>query len=220
MGGFGLVFLGCLGTLPVAIKRNRFDRPSKFIEEELQQIHKIGSHPNIVSCLGYFRDHSGLNIVLEFMPETLNDIINKKSWANIVLFFTQTVDALAFIHSKSIIHRDVKPLNILVSETTAKLADFGTSKVIFKQQYENEHTTVRSGYTKMAPETKKGNYSPASDFFGIGVIMNQIISGGHIGYQTPQLAKLAAELMYKDPNSRPNAQAILVCLRSMNGKLR
>jgi glycogen synthase kinase 3 beta len=85
------------------------------------------------------KDDVYLNLLLEFLPATLYKVIRVAQkekrimpWIEIKLYVYQTLRALAFIHSKGICHRDVKPQNLLVNPLTGtlKICDFGSAKVI------------------------------------------------------------------------------------------
>ena len=142
-GGFGVVFKAkhkqnAKGT--VAIKRILLD--PNYINRELEILTQI-KHPNCVAYQGHFLEEDSetgvyLNIVMDFWPINLrhlilsNDFHAIKTENHIKHYGRQLIQALAYLHSKSICHRDVKPQNVLVDSKTSKLVlcDFGSAKKI------------------------------------------------------------------------------------------
>ena len=98
-----------------------------------------------------------LNLVLEFVPKTLFQVAQEQtqskelSLLNIKLYIYQTLRSLAYIHTKGICHRDIKPQNLLVNPETheLKLCDFGSAKIL--QKGESNVAYICSRYYR-APE--------------------------------------------------------------------
>jgi len=139
-GTFGLVYEGCL--LPqeekVAIKKVLQD--PQYRNRELEIIREL-NHRNVVDLKFYYheviRGEKFLYLIMEHMPDSLNRVIRRLNnhkrytpmiYVRVIMF--QLFRALAYIHSLSICHRDIKPQNILIDPRTAvtKLCDFGSSK--------------------------------------------------------------------------------------------
>ncbi|KAG0145417.1 hypothetical protein CROQUDRAFT_93893 [Cronartium quercuum f. sp. fusiforme G11] len=151
-GSFGVVFSARLvqgsvhpsGEEDVAIKKVLQDK--RFKNRELQ-IMKLLSHPNVVDLRAYFystgdkpkRDEVFLNLVIEFVPETVyrasrhySKLKQVMPMLNIKLYMYQLLRSLAYIHSLGICHRDIKPQNLLLNPITGilKLCDFGSAKIL------------------------------------------------------------------------------------------
>jgi serine/threonine-protein kinase len=152
----------------------------------------------------------------------------------------RVAEALAYAHARGVIHRDVKPANILVdwSSDVIKLADFGLARM-------GEHTQTRSGVTLgspdyMAPEQLAGGaVGPAADLYGLGATLFELLAGrrphqaDNLGALLravaaerapnlallrpdlePDLARVVMQCLAKDPAARPGDAAKLAALLS------
>ncbi|GMY13345.1 shaggy-related protein kinase epsilon isoform X1 [Fagus crenata] len=145
-GSFGIVFQAkCLETgETVAIKKVLQDK--RYKNRELQTM-RLLDHPNVVSLKHCFfstteKDELYLNLVLEYVPETVYRVAKHYSKANqrmpmiyVKLYTYQICRALAYIHGAiGVCHRDIKPQNLLVNPHThqVKLCDFGIAKVLLE----------------------------------------------------------------------------------------
>jgi cyclin-dependent kinase len=145
------------------------------------QILKEISHKHIIELVSTFKDIEGrLVLVFPYMPLTLGKVINSGSVAYPVIrnCFRDLFAALEFLHSNGIIHRDVKPSNVLLGSATgpARLSDFGTSwHPAFSLQDEPvKHKVLEVGTTcYRAPETLFGNrsYDSSLDMWAAGTML-------------------------------------------------
>ena len=99
------------------------------------KLHSSLDHPNIVKFYGFYEKDKHINLVMEYMNGgTLFEYMNKIrkiSLKEAVSFLVDIIDAVTYLHQRSIVHRDIKPENIVLgSEGVAKLCDFGWSAVV------------------------------------------------------------------------------------------
>ena len=98
---------------------------------EIENQYTCRKHPNIVQLYEGIYNDNYLYIIMEYCSGFSLDIIEDKlDWKDIKHYYQQVTKALIYIHSKNIIHRDIKPLNILLSDNTnkiIKIIDFGLS---------------------------------------------------------------------------------------------
>ncbi|KAL5218010.1 hypothetical protein ABZP36_018694 [Zizania latifolia] len=189
-GSFGVVYQAkCRETGEiVAIKKVLQDK--RYKNRELQIMHML-DHPNIVGLKHYFfstteRDELYLNLVLEYVPETVNRIARHYNRMNqqmpliyVKLYTYQICRALAYIHNcVGICHRDIKPQNVLVNPHThqLKICDFGSAKVLVKG--EPNISYICSRYYR-APELIFGatEYTTAIDLWSTGCVMAELLLG-------------------------------------------
>ncbi|XP_004288335.1 PREDICTED: glycogen synthase kinase-3 homolog MsK-3-like [Fragaria vesca subsp. vesca] len=189
-GSFGLVFQAkCLETgETVAIKKVLQDK--RYKNRELQTM-RLLDHPNIVSLKHCFfstteKDELYLNLVLEYVPETVHRVIKHYSKMNqrmpliyVKLYSYQICRALAYIHNTiGLCHRDIKPQNLLVNPHThqLKICDFGSAKILVKG--EPNISYICSRYYR-APELIFGatEYTTAIDIWSAGCVLAELLLG-------------------------------------------
>jgi serine/threonine protein kinase len=149
------------------------------------------SHPNIVTVLTAEKHDNVFFIVMEYVAgDTLEHIIARDGALDLprALDFTcQICNAVDHAHSAGILHRDLRPGNMLVTETgMLKVTDFGTSRFL---EIAAHGTTVIGSPPYMAPEQFHGKAVFASDVYSVGVTMYQMLTGA-LPYGTPAPADL------------------------------
>ncbi|CAO2826677.1 unnamed protein product [Amaranthus hypochondriacus] len=189
-GSFGVVFQArCLETgETVAIKKVLQDK--RYKNRELQTM-RLLDHPNVTSLKHCFfsttgKDELYLNLVLEFVPETVHRVIRHYNKINqrmpliyVKLYMFQICRGLAYIHNTiGVCHRDIKPQNLLVNPHThqLKICDFGSAKVLVKG--EPNISYICSRYYR-APELIFGatEYTTAIDIWSAGCVLAELLLG-------------------------------------------
>lgn len=190
-GGFGIVYLGELqdGT-QVAVKVNSQSSSQGINEfqaegELLTRIH----HKNLVSLVGYCEDGNYLALVYEYMAQgSLEDHLRGKSsttrflnWIQRLQIAIEAAQGLEYLHSgckPPIIHRDVKPSNILLNHKgEAKISDFGVSR-IFQNDQTHVSTAVVGTMGYFDPEYFFScKLTEKSDVYSFGVVLLELITG-------------------------------------------
>ncbi|KAH8689693.1 putative glycogen synthase kinase [Talaromyces proteolyticus] len=189
-GSFGVVFQTKMSPSgeDAAIKRVLQDK--RFKNRELQ-IMRIVRHPNIVELKAFYysngerKDEVYLNLVLEYVPETVyrasryfNKLKTTMPMLEVKLYIYQLFRSLAYIHSRGICHRDIKPQNLLLDPNTGilKLCDFGSAKILVEN--EPNVSYICSRYYR-APELIFGatNYTTKIDVWSTGCVMAELMLG-------------------------------------------
>lgn len=145
------------------------------------RILKILKHPNIVSLIEVFQAHKKIHLVFEFVESTVLQEIEKSTLgidlivAKRLIF--QLLQALNYCHLQGVVHRDVKPENLLISSTgVLKLCDFGFARTYKSGQKLTEYVSTR---WYRAPELLVGgkNYNMPVDVWAIGCVFYEMQTG-------------------------------------------
>lgn len=185
-GGMAVVYKAFCHRLNrfVAIKvlRDEFAEDEEFRRRFLAESHAIAmlSHPNIVAVYDVSSCDGVEYIVMELIDGiTLRQYLKKRgaiSWKEAVHFAKQIAKALSHAHQRGIVHRDIKPQNImLLRDGTIKVADFGIAALEDERQDSNE---AIGSIHYIAPEQARGNDPDArSDIYSLGVVMYEMLAG-------------------------------------------
>ena len=192
-GGFGTVYLAEDTWIDKKVALKVPHRQNLDFGELLREPRLLASlnHPNVVSILTAERQDNVFFIVMEYVAgDTLESLIDREGALDLgrVLDYTcQICNAMDHAHRHGVIHRDLRPGNVLVTEQgVVKVADFGTSRFL---EIAAHGTTVIGSPPYMAPEQFQGKAVFASDVYSLGVTMYQMLTGS-LPYGTPQPADI------------------------------
>jgi len=157
------------------------ERMLKRFEREAKALAKL-NHPNIVSIIDYGEYEGSPYLVMPYYPSgTLKQRLGKPiPWREAVRLLLPIARALLFVHEQSIIHRDVKPSNILLTLSgEPMISDFGIAKILTSEEAATlTDTGVGVGTPEyMAPEQGRGQTSRQSDIYSLGVVLYELITG-------------------------------------------
>lgn len=192
-GGMAIVYKGKDRLLNryVAIKilRPEFTKDEKFIENFIRESQAAAglTHPNIVGVYDVGREGNIYYIVMELVEgKSLSEIIEEKGrlgYKQAVDYAIQIAQALSLAHKNQIVHRDVKPHNVLVTnQGVAKLADFGIAMPVADGTMEEKSDKVMGSVHYFSPEQARGAYvDERSDIYSLGVVIYEMLTG-HVPY--------------------------------------
>ncbi|MFU0511974.1 serine/threonine-protein kinase [Gardnerella leopoldii] len=235
-GGMGEVWKGFdiqLGRI-VAIKALRTDTVN--VEAKLRRLRAEAhnsanlAHPNIAALFDYY-EHDGIGfLIMEYVPsKSLADLYHKEKIIDptkLLPILIQTARGLFVAHSHGVIHRDVKPANIMVSDTgNVKITDFGVSYSSDQEQITQDGMVVGTAQY-ISPEQAQGEQATAqSDIYSLGVVAYEGLCGhrpftgatpvdiaaAHVNDPVPplpenvdlQLQQFIMSMLAKNPKDRP-----------------
>ena len=187
-GGFGAVYLAKDTWIDKEVAIKVPHKQNLNFGELLREPRLLATldHPNIVSITTAEKEENVFFIVMEYVEgRTLEDEIATEGALDpdrVVEYTTQITRAIEHAHRQGVIHRDLRPPNVLVSGAgVLKVADFGTSRFL---EIAAHGTTVIGSPPYMAPEQFEGKAVFASDIYSLGVTMYQM-STGVLPYDTP-----------------------------------
>jgi serine/threonine protein kinase len=191
-GGFGTVFLAKDVWIDKKVAIKVPHRQGGDFDDLLQEPRLLAAldHPNIVGILTAERVEGVFFIVMEYVKgESLEAILDREKSLGIphaLAYTVQTLKGVEHAHQAQILHRDLRPANVLVSESgVVKVADFGTSRLLEK----SHATTVIGSPPYMAPEQFQGRAVLASDIYSVGVMLYQMLTGT-LPYFSPNPAQI------------------------------
>ena len=209
-GGMAMVYKAKCHVLnrlvAVKILRDEFTTDEEFIKRfsiEAQAAASI-THPNIVSVYDVGREGNLYYIVMELVKgKTLKEIITEEGgplpWKWSVNIAMQIASALETAHKNNIVHRDIKPHNIIITEDgIAKVTDFGIAKAVSNSTITAFGTTIGSVHY-FSPEHARGGYTDSkSDIYSLGIVMYEMLTG-RVPFDADTPVSVALKHMQEEP---------------------
>ena len=189
----------------VKVLRDEFTTDEEFIKRFNVEAQAVASltHPNIVSVYDVGHEGDLYYIVMELVKgKTLKEIIVEEGvlgWKWSVKIAMQIASALETAHRNNIIHRDIKPHNIIITEDgVAKVTDFGIAKAVSNSTITAFGTTIGSVHY-FSPEHARGGFTDArSDLYSLGVVMYEMVTG-RVPFDSDTPVSVALKHMQEEP---------------------
>ena len=207
-GGMANVYLGYDTILErnVAVKVLRGDlaNDEKFVRRFQREALSASSlsHPNIVEMYDVGEDDGQYYIVMEYVEgKTLKQLLKKRgslTITEVIDIMSQLTDGMAHAHDSFIIHRDIKPQNIMILENgVIKITDFGIAMALNSKQLTQTNSVMGSVHY-LPPEQANGKGSTIkSDIYSMGILMYELLSGG-VPYKGDNAVEIALKHL-KEP---------------------
>lgn len=157
---------------------------AKFVKEA--QTIAMLNHPNIIRIISVFEENGTAYYVMDYVDggslEQLSDPSAPMPASLARKYIGQVADALSYLHANNILHLDIKPSNVLVSNSNAVLIDFGISKRYDSEDGGQTSTSpigISEGYAPLEQYNKEGvsRFTPASDVYSLGATLYRLVTG-------------------------------------------
>ncbi|HPJ02236.1 MAG TPA: Stk1 family PASTA domain-containing Ser/Thr kinase [Candidatus Limiplasma sp.] len=187
-GGMSLVYravdIRTGHNVAIKILKSEYNNDVEFLERFQREAHAAGrmSHHNIVNLLDVGTEGDFRYLVLEYISgNTLKDIITEKGALNpntAIQITIRILSALQHAHENGIIHRDIKPQNVLVNTNGhIKVADFGIARITNTRTISKKDVVIGSVHYS-SPEQARGNIVQAtSDIYSTGIVLYEMLTG-------------------------------------------
>jgi len=238
-GGMGIVYKArdqhldrfvAIKVLPPELVADH-DRKRRFVQEA--KAASALNHPNIITVHDIANDNGTDFIVMEYVQgKTLGQLIPRRGLKlnDVLKYSIQMADALAKAHTAGIVHRDIKPGNIMVSEGgLVKVLDFGLAKLTERPQIGEEESTqsippwtdegtILGTAAYMSPEQAAGKSLDArSDIFSFGSVLYEMVTGQRAFHGDSKMSILAAVLP-RQADGPPPAEILERLLEGLRGR--
>ena len=211
-GGMAVVYKAkCLVLnryVAIKVLRPEFREDTDFIARFKAEAQSAGSlsHPNIVSIYDVGQEGDLDYIVMEYVEGvTLKQYIDAKAvipWKEAVDYAAQICSGLEHAHKKGIVHKDIKPHNIIITrEGTLKITDFGIAKVMSTSTITTGGAAGMGSVHYFSPEQARGGYIDAkTDIYSLGVLMYEMVTG-RLPFEGDTAVAVAMQHIEKEPTS-------------------
>src|SRR5689334_12178428 len=188
-GGMSTVYRGhdrmLERTVALKILHAHFGDDAEYVERFRREARAVAqlSHPNIVTVIDRGEADGQQYIVFEYIDgESLKQLVDRNGplpARRAIELTLQVADALCFAHQAGLVHRDVKPQNVLVTEDgEAKVTDFGIARSLDVEHGVTQTGTVLGTSNYLSPEQARGQtVTPATDVYSLGVVIFELLTG-------------------------------------------
>lgn len=238
-GSFSIIYKGYNISEPtksLAIKRITKIIDMKYFHNEVDLMKKL-DHPNILKLYDVVKTNGSIYLILEYCNcgDLSNYIQKDTNNSHDFKYFNQIFKGLEYLYRNRILHRDIKPHNILIKDGIIKISDFGFAKSFEKNEL---ITTFCGSPLYMAPEIiKDKEYNLKSDIWSLGVIIYELFTKKHPYYveskkmlwskikhgivinyseiKNEQIIELLQKMLIDDPNERSDWEVVFKTLHTI-----
>ncbi len=162
-------------------KVDMYDKYKQRFIEEAQMIAKL-NHPHIVRATDVFTENNTAYYVMPFIKgKTLQQLVEtngKMSYELAVNYIAQIAEALGYIHERNLLHRDIKPDNVMVTpENSVILIDFGSAREFVQDKTQSHTSILTKGYAPLEQYSNIGKKGAYSDIYSLGAVFYFLVTG-------------------------------------------
>ncbi len=165
-------------------------------------------HPHIVPLYTYWHDAKGAFLVMRYIRGgSLRGMLAKQGALplnKVLRLIEQIADALHTAHEAGVVHRDLKPDNILIDERgNAYLTDFGIAKQLAEENGASATDAIKGTFAYLSPEQiQQQTVSPQTDIYALGLMLYEVLAGKHPYHETPVAMMVMKHLQESLPDIR------------------
>lgn len=190
-GGFGITYKAThhyLGQVVVIKTLNEFIRQSTNFAEFKRKFQDEGrrlalcSHPSIVRVIDFFVEDDLPYLVMDYIPgQSLDAVVlpdNPLPEATAIHYIQQVGEALKVVHRNGLLHRDVKPQNLILRDDNQQvvLIDFGTAREFSPGVVQTHTNLISAGYAPIEQYLSKEKWTPATDVYGLAATLYTLLT--------------------------------------------
>jgi len=162
--------------------RNAFEFGIEQFLNEAKLLAKFQNHPNIVGVSNFFRENGTAYFVMDYIEgRSIKQILHSQGvldWASAVSMILPVTVALEAIHAQRMLHRDISPDNIFVTQNgEIKLLDFGAARYAIGENSKSLSVILKAGYAPEEQYRSKGSQGPWTDIYALGATLYRMITG-------------------------------------------
>lgn len=179
----------------------------------------------IVKVIDVFDENGTSYMVMPFVEgTTLKSMVEKDGpmeYEMAVNYMVQICEALSYIHSKDILHRDVTPDNVIVTpEQKIVLIDFGSARKFIDNKTQRQTTIVKPGYAPLEQHSARSRKGAFTDIYSVGAVFYYLLTGERPMDATERVLEKMKEPIELNPNIPPQINAIIMKAMEMDGEMR
>ena len=149
--------------------------------KEAKTLAKFNTEDDVVNVIDFFEENGTAYIVMEFVDgETLSDIVAQKGKLTpdeTLALLLPVMDSLKKVHAQGLIHRDISPDNIMVTNGKVKLLDFGAARSMQAESNKSLSVMLKPGYAPEEQYRSKGEQGPWTDVYALCATMYKCVTG-------------------------------------------
>lgn len=181
-----------------------YDKGIKNFLSEARLLAKFSAEPGIVSVKDFFETNQTAYIIMEYLDgETLKEYlerVNIISYDNAICLLMPVMESLLKLHKSNLLHRDISPDNIMLSDSGIKLLDFGSAREFDYDDEKSMSIVLKHGYAPAEQYRRHGEQGPWTDIYAICAVMYKCITG--------VVPDSSIDRMYEDTVKPPSALGI------------
>lgn len=201
-----------------------FDRVRQTFINEARTLAHLNNEA-IVKVIDIFDENGTSYMVMPFVEgTTLKSMVEKDGpmeYEMAVNYMVQICEALTYIHSKDILHRDVTPDNVIVTpEQKIVLIDFGSARKFIDNKTQRQTTIVKPGYAPLEQHSARSRKGAFTDIYSVGAVFYYLLTGERPMDATERVLEKMKEPIELNPNIPPQINAIIMKAMEMDGEMR